>query len=612
MTGAQRRIEKGSALWVAVLILGMCHCSHAEERPASTPSSAAKSPSSESDTPDAARADDGKAPPAEEAPSLGGPSGAGGAESGSPEAAPSGGSEEQQPAPDVEAPTLGGPSGSQMRPEGEGAGRDAPWWTRVPNVQPFPPMGNALVPPRGSGYYTFWEMLRGDRREAPPKYPYPRFEVISFPFFNADWRYLDAGEDRDRDFFDLLKRIPLGENFLFTTGGEWRVRYDNEVNSRLSSKDNVYELTRTRVYGDLWFRDLFRIYGEFINAQSFEQDLLPLLTDQENPNFIDLFADAKLGTIRDRPLWLRGGRQELLYGSQRLVSPADWGNTRRTFQGGKLFWQNEKSSLDVFCVQPVVPSANSFSSVAWQQVFSGIWGTYRPVRGEIIDLYYLNLQDSTLIFAGQNGVRGAQNLSTVGSRWYGDKNNWLWDTEAMLQFGRYSNQGILANAYTMGGGYYFSKVRLNPTLWIYYDYASGDPDPGATGVHHTFNTLFPTGHYYFGMMDLVGRQNIHDVHADLSFFPIKWWTVWLQYHVLRLDSAKDALYSTVGIPERVDPTGKAGINVGEIFTVVNNFTLDLHQNVFVQYAHLYAGDFLIRTGKEGSADEVYLMYSYRW
>ena len=379
---------------------------------------------------------------------------------------------------------------------------------------------------RGPGYYTFLELLRRDRRQRPPVYPYPRFGIIPYSFFNADWRYLDRADEREHDYFDFLKRIPLGDNFLFTTGGEWRWRYNNEVDSRLSGRDNVYDLTRTRVYGDFWFRDLFRIYGEFINAQSFNQDLPPVPIDQYNPNFLNLFADAKLGTIRDQPLWLRGGRQELLYGSQRLISPLDWGNTRRTFQGGKVFWQNEKLSIDGFVVQPVLPSANRFASVIWQQVFSGIWGTYRPIKGEVIDLYYLNFQDSTQIYAGQNGVRGTQNVSTVGSRWYGNKNDWLWDAEAMLQFGRYSNQGILANAYTMGGGYYFSKWWMNPTVWLYYDHASGDPGPGKTDVHRTFNQLFPFGHYFFGMMDITGRQNINDVHADLSFFPVRWWAVW--------------------------------------------------------------------------------------
>jgi hypothetical protein len=524
--------------------------------------------------------------------------------------APAGSSEESQ-APDEEAPTIAGPSGGQQAPPGEGSDPNAPWWTRVPNVQPFPPMGHTIIPPTGPGYYTFLELLRGDRRQAPPKYPYPRFGIIPWSFFNADWRYLDRSEDRESDPFDFLKRIRLGDDFMFTAGGEFRYRYNNEVDSRLSGKDNVYDLTRTRVYGDFWYRDIFRIYGEFINAQSFNQDLPPLPIDQYNPNFLNLFVDVKAATLYDQPLYVRGGRQELLYGSQRLISPLDWANTRRTFQGAKAFWQNEKFSLDGFVVQPVIPSANSFASVAWQQVFSGIWGTYRPIKGEVIDLYYLDFQDSTMMYVGQNGVKGTENVSTAGTRWYGNKNNWLWDMEGMLQFGRYSNQGILANAYTVGGGYNFGKIPMNPTLWVYYDYASGDPNPGGD-VHRTFNQLFPFGHYYFGMMDIVGRQNINDFHTELSIFPTKWWTVWAQYHVLRLDSPKDALYNSAGVATLVDPTGKAGINVGEILTIVNNFTIDLHQNVFVQYSHLYAGDFLHRVGNGRSPDYLYLMYSFRF
>jgi hypothetical protein len=601
-----RGIERWTrGLFLALLLLRPCRLSFGQDQP--PPTSTDRAAAQSSTAPDT------------EAPSLGGPS-LPAFESGTPDGAPrstprttpSGAEEPEQPAPEEEAPSLGGPSGAE-RPGAVEAGPFAPWWTRVPNVQPFPPPGNTIIPPTGPGYYTFLELLRGDYRQAPPRYPYPRFGIIQFPFYNADWRYLDNADPQDYDPFNFLKRIRLGDNFMFTTGGEFRWRYNNEVDSRLSGRDNVYELTRTRVYGDFWYRDLFRIYGELINAQSFNQDLPPQPVDQYNANFLNLFADAKVATIYDQPVYLRGGRQELLYGSQRLISPLDWANTRRTFQGGKIFWQNDKFSLDGFVVQPVVPSANRFASVVWQQVFSGVWGTYRPVRGQVIDLYYLNFQDSLLISIGQNGHRGPQNNSTVGSRWYGNKNNWLWDAEGMLQFGRFSNQGIMANAFTMGGGYYFSKWYMNPTIWVYYDHASGQPGPpGSTSTHQTFNQLFPFGHYYFGMTDLVGRQNINDFHADLSFFPLKWWTVWAQYHVLRLDSPFDALYNSAGVVERSDPTGKAGINVGEVLTVINNFTLDLHQNVFVQYSHLYAGDFLHRTGNGRSPDILWLMYSFRW
>ncbi len=516
-----------------------------------------------------------------------------------------------QPIPNDAPPLFPDSSGGQMPPTDAASSEPKGWWTRVPNVQAMPPLGHTVLTPKGPGYYTFLDVLQDKYRETPPKYPYPRFGIYPGSFINADWRYLDNAEAVDRDYLDFLKRIRLGDDFMFTTGGEFRYRYNNESDSRLSGKNNVYDLTRTRVYGDFWYRDIFRIYGELINAQSFNQDLPPLPVDQYNVNFLNLFVDLKTATLFDRPMYLRGGRQELLYGSQRLISPLDWVNTRRTFQGGKLFWQSDKFSLDGFVVQPVIPSANSFASVNWQQIFSGIWGTYRPTKGESLDLYYLDFQDSNQIYIGQYGAKGTENVSTGGTRWYGNKNDWLWDMEGMLQFGRYSNQGILANAYTLGGGYNFSKLPMNPTLWMYYDYASGDPNPGGT-VHRTFNQLFPFGHYYFGMMDIVGRQNINDFHAELSIFPVKWWTIWTQYHILRLDSPKDFLYNSAGLPTLRDPTGTAGINVGEILTVINNFSIDLHQSVFVQYSHLYAGNFLRQVGNGKSPDYLYLMYSYRW
>jgi hypothetical protein len=334
--------------------------------------------------------------------------------------------------------------------------------------------------------------------------------------------------------------------------------------------------------------------------------------DQQNASFLNLFTDLKVWEIDNRPVYFRAGRQELLYGSQRLISPADWANTRRTFQGAKLFWQNDKLSLDAFCVQPVVPSANNFASVNNEQVFTGVWGTYRPVAGQFIDLYYLDLDDTTGTHVGFNKATGAANTNTVGSRWYGNKNSWLWDTEAMLQFGGWSNQGIFAKAYTMAGGYCFADLPMTPQLWLTYDYASGDPDPGANNVHRTFNQLFPFGHYYFGMMDLVGRQNINDISGQISFYPTRWITTCLQYHVLRLDSPRDALYNSAGVATRQDITGKSGTDVGDILTFVVNFHLDKHQDIYVQYSHLYQGDFIRQTGPPGSPDYLYVQYTFRW
>ena len=67
--------------------------------------------------------------------------------------------------------------------------------------------------------------------------------------------------------------------------------------------------------------------------------LTPLPTDVNHTDMLNLFADVKMATIKDGPAYIRVGRQELLYGSQRLISTLDWVNTRRTFQGVKAFWR---------------------------------------------------------------------------------------------------------------------------------------------------------------------------------------------------------------------------------------------------------------------------------
>jgi alginate export protein len=111
---------------------------------------------------------------------------------------------------------------------------------------------------------------------------------------------------------------------------------------------------------------------------------------------------------------------------------------------------------------------------------------------------------------------------------------------------------------------------------------------------------------------VVGRQNINDFSTQLSFYPTKWITFWAQYHVFRLDSARDALYNAGGVAIRRDPTGAAGSDVGDEIDLLANFHLTNHQDVFVSYSHLYAGDFIKRTGSGKSPDYLYLMYTYRW
>jgi hypothetical protein len=490
------------------------------------------------------------------------------------------------------------------------------WATRSP-VTPMPLLGAWIIPPTGPGYYSLWDLVRGEERSNPPRFPYGPYSLTPFSFFDADFRYLDDPANMQRDWlFDHTKRLHLGDDWLFSIGGEERIRYMNEVDGyvRFTGRDNVYELERSRVYGDLWYRDVFRVYVEYIDAAISNNDLTPLPTDVNHSDLLNLFLDIKVAEVDGHPVYVRGGRQELLYGSQRLISPLDWVNTRRTFEGVKGFWHSDQLDIDAFWVKPVIPDPTHFDAPDSRVNFSGVWTTYRPVKGQSVDLYYLDLDNPHHLALGEYGDRSGYNVSTVGSRYRGEWNHLLWDTEGMYQFGNWANQQIAAGAYTVGGGCHFAELPLNPEFWLYWDWAEGDPHPGSGGVRRTFNQLFPFGHYYFGYLDLVGRENIQDLNMQLTLFPTKWWGAGMQYHVFHLDSPRDALYNAAGVPIRSDPTGGAGTSVGDEIDVFTNFHLSAHQDILLGYSKLYAGNFLKHSPgvPAGNPHLFYLQYSLKW
>ena len=487
-------------------------------------------------------------------------------------------------------------------------------WSKLPAVRPFPRQGFFSIPPTGCGSYTLLDSLRGRTSDKPAKFGYPPFALYGQPFFDTDWRYLDDPKTPPADVLDEIKRTRLGEHWLLTTGGSAWWRSMSETNSRLTQADNTYSLPRIRSYADLWYEDKFRFYIEGIFADSIGHDLAPLAIDRNRADFLNLFAEASLGTWGDQQVSVRLGRQELLFGSQRLITSLEWANTRRTFQGGRLLSSGEQWDYDLFWVQPVVQNPSQLDSVDNNQNFAGAWATYKPKKGTTADFYYLML-DNTNNVTQQGITRAPFTTHTLGTRFAGDLDNkLLWDFEAAMQLGRNGSDDIVAGMATAGIGYHFAGVAWNPTVWAYYDYASGDGSPNS-GLRQTFNPQFPFGHLYLGWTDLVGRQNVHDVNAHLYLYPAHWLTVWTQYHYLQLARANDALYNPAGVAYRRDPTGNAGRQVGHEVDVVANAHISKRGDVMLGYSQLIGGSFLKNTsGPNASANAsvFFAQFVYRW
>ena len=488
-------------------------------------------------------------------------------------------------------------------------------WGGVPPVTPMPRPGLFVIPPAGPGYFSLWDLISGNKREAPPVAPYAPFGLLPTSGFDIDFRYLEKPE-HEKDIFDPFKRIKLADNWMLSFGGQFWYRYMHETDSRLNAagQDNKYHLFRTRFHADLWYRDQFRLFAEFIDARALGLDLPALTTDRNYTDILNLFADVKLGQLQDGPVYMRVGRQELLYGSQRLISPLEWVNTRRTFQGVKAFWRTPTFDLDAFWVRPMTIERNEFDNWDKGRNFMGLWGTYKPMKGQLLDLYYLSLVDNRVLnpFNVQQGniLQGDSVLHTLGGRIAGDYNRFLYEFEGMYQFGRRSQLDISAFAVATGLGYHV-PLPMNPQFWIRYDFASGDAN-NQDGRSNTFNQLFPFGHYYMGFLDQVGRQNIHDFNAQFTLHPQPWFTFITQYHRFYLANTRDFLYNAAGLATLRDPTGQSGSHVGDEIDFRVNVHVSRHQDLLFGYSKLFAGDFLKAQRPGISPDFFYAQYVIRF
>ena len=481
--------------------------------------------------------------------------------------------------------------------------------SKVPPIFPTPRPGNFPVPGgKGLRSFTLFDAVHGIKSETPPKFPFGQLGLNPPSFFNYDFRYLDDPKNKQFDYSDRYKRIKFGEGdcWLFSTGGEIRYQYRNEENSRFSGRNNNFDLFRTRVYGDLWYQDKVRLFVEGIYADSYNENLRALGIDQTGVDLLNAFVDLKLGEVKGAPVYVRGGRQELSFGSQRLVSALDWANTRRTFQGVSAYRHGEKLDTDIFYVQPVIPEFPGFDSVNGGVDFMGIYNSYKIREGTAVDLFAFNLSDRRR----GNGTVG--DIVTLGGRYYGDlEKKLLWDLEGGGQVGKRAGQNVGA-AYATGGlGWHFTDLPWNPTIWAYYDYASGDQDPNDNN-YGTFSQLFPFGHYYLGFIDLVGRQNIQDLNFHLITNPRPWLTFLAQYHIFDLASANAPLFNAGGAATKQDRTGASGVDVGQELDLFMNVRMSQHQHILVGYSKLFTGTFLERNGVTSNPETVYVQYNYRW
>jgi len=303
----------------------------------------------------------------------------------------------------------------------------------------------------------------------------------------------------------------------------------------------------------------------------------------------------------------RVGRADLLFGRERLVSPLDWVNTRRTFQGASVTMTGHAMRLEAFWAHPVLVRREKPNIGDSTHVLYGLYATRAwPDRAMTTDAYWLRSESRAAAFNGTAGYERRNTLGVRVARRAPEGGGLDFDVEAATQFGSIGAQDVGATMLGSEAGWTLSR-RGAPRVYVGLDYASGDKKSG--GSVGTFNQLYPLGHAYLGYLDVVGRQNVVDLRGGVTLHPTEPTSLRLDVHNFWRASASDALYDAGGAVLRAAGTSNAN-RIGTEFDLTARMPV-YGGRVWMQggISRFFAGKFLQETGQSHDIDWIYVQAS---
>ncbi len=418
-------------------------------------------------------------------------------------------------------------------------------------------------------------------------------------------------------------------------GGQFRARFEaheqfailgvrNSADFRTggTTTENIYWLLREKLHLGYSPCEWFSAFTEARDSSA--------QSDRRNPNpETDIFdlnqAFVKLGNAKEFPLTAKVGRQELIYGDERLIGASDWNNLGRVFDAAKLRYETADLWVELFTGRVVLPNDNHLNEVNDYDWLSGVYASTRLVPKQTTDFYFLSRNvavGSTREITTTTPTGGAtpRDIYTIGLRCKslpGQLGGWDYEAELAGQFGNYAlsassprlnHEALAAHA---AAGYTWTKAFGTPRLGLEYNYSSGDSSTN-DNKHETFDNIFPTNHKFYGYMDFFSWQNMHDLRMAASLKPLNQLTVTLDYHEFWLADTHDYFYQLGGLPRRTGGYGinpGAGSHVGSELDLIGTYALTPYASLQAGYGHFFIGDYVkssLSTVGSSDADFVYV------
>ena len=387
-------------------------------------------------------------------------------------------------------------------------------------------------------------------------------------------------------FLEPLKWISFGKHIYLTLGGEYRARLEHFTNRNYTTEDDTFYSQRLSIHASLKLGAKIRFFGEAYHGyvsngnQLLESDKLDL-----HQAFLEWNIVQKNNTL----VSFRAGRQEIGYGTSRLIGIREGPNMRRSFDMARLILQRGKAFLNLLYGRETNINFYAFDNAS--NIFEAqgnspiIWGGYwqRPLPSGIrsIDIYYFGFKSNLAQF---NDVLGKELRHSLGARSYGKIRRFSYNTEFIYQFGTLNNARIAAFNLETDWKFLLTNKGWKPTLGIKLDWSSGDKNVGDNKIQ-TFNPMFVNPATY-SLAAVNTPANITSFHPSITLTPTNALIVLLDYALFYRTKIADGVY----MPPRflVRPAnGNTEKHIGDVlgmqirYLFHRNITFDIRSSYFI-------------------------------
>jgi hypothetical protein len=285
----------------------------------------------------------------------------------------------------------------------------------------------------------------------------------------------------------------------------------------------------------------------------------------------------------------RAGRQELSFGGERLIGPADWGISR-TFDALDLTVGLKNVKVDLLAGSAVQIDDTRLDRHKPGEHFYGAYGSWKNAAPHVNLEPYLLFKENLKI-KSETGVVGDALVVSPGIRGYGTlPARFDYVGESILQRGTYSRDHVAAYGYSGVLGWTIADVKWKPRLSAEYNFASGDKK-NKDGERNTFDQFYPSNHGYYGMIDQFGWKNLKNLRAGFDFKPLAKLSLRSDFNEFYLASRQDSLYGSSGTSVVLNRKATSS-HIGSETNTVGLYQWTKIWKFGAGYGHLFAGDYL--------------------